>query len=1045
MDSALGRLRFTIRMTVLGFFLLATGLTASLAIGLQYHFSRDMAHTATSALFTVAANDLVEDIERFESRNRRLLELLASNPLLADTENRKALIPILAQALQADPLLYSLYLGTPDGGLFQLASLDDPEIRQRQAAQPGERWLLVEVRNSQAVRERNLQFLSDTFEVMRSASETTDYDVRRRVWYYGAVAASGVHRSSPYLFAQTGMPGQTLSTRVAESDTVVALDVTLEAYRDWLANRDVASGAELYLYRPDGLLVASHGDQPLELPGLPVPDFTLTPSEQSLVDALGELAVSNEMDWPPYDYALEGEPQGYSVDVVRLISQMTGLRLRFINGLSWEELVAQFRAGDLDLLHAGMDSAANRRWALLSEPYAQLPQVLATLPGDETIVRLDQLGSRTLTIPRGWSIQAVIREHYPDLTVIDADSTLDALQKVLRGEAFATLDNGPIMRYLQRHHFLGELQWHADLQLPNASLPDRLHVMVQPDQPELLALINRAIAAIGPPQRKVLEERWLTNKAPGEASGTGAVPHDSLLQLPDDPQRAGSLQPVNYRGTAWYAFAVPAGDLRFGILIPENVITAPLMGQVLTSVTITAGLLLLLLPLSWLFAGPIVRPIRQLAEENDKVRERRYGDVRRIPSHIREIDELSASMATMAAAVQAYEKSQHDLMDAIIRVIAQAIDDKSPYTASHCERVPELAMMLARHASRSARPPFADFRLDSEDEWREFRIAAWLHDCGKITTPEHIVDKGSKLEAIYNRLHEIRMRFEVLWRDAEIDCLKATTAAPDREAEHRAECRKRQAQLQEEFRFVADCNVGGEHLDEEARMRLQAIAARQWLRHFSNRIGLSPPERQRLGEADEQLPVHEQLLADRPEHCIPHRREQRLAAELGIQMQIPQWEQNLGELHNLGISRGTLTPEDRFRIQSHMISTVKMLEGLPFPEELARVPRYATTHHETLRGDGYPRRLPGETLSIPERLLAIADVFEALTAADRPYKSALPLSKAVEILSKMVEENHLDRDGFELFLREGVYLDYARRFLLPEQIDEVPVHSYLSH
>jgi HD-GYP domain-containing protein (c-di-GMP phosphodiesterase class II) len=160
-------------------------------------------------------------------------------------------------------------------------------------------------------------------------------------------------------------------------------------------------------------------------------------------------------------------------------------------------------------------------------------------------------------------------------------------------------------------------------------------------------------------------------------------------------------------------------------------------------------------------------------------------------------------------------------------------------------------------------------------------------------------------------------------------------------------------------------------------------------------------------------------------------------------MTVPEWQQDLGELHNLFVSRGTLTDEDRFRIQAHMISTVKMLESLPFPEELARVPRYATTHHETLRGDGYPRALSAEALSIPERLLAIADVFEALTAADRPYKPSLTLSEAVAILYNMVEEGHLDRDGFELFLREGVYLDYARRFLTPGQVDTVPVERYL--
>ncbi|MCB1768077.1 MAG: HD domain-containing protein, partial [Candidatus Competibacteraceae bacterium] len=163
-----------------------------------------------------------------------------------------------------------------------------------------------------------------------------------------------------------------------------------------------------------------------------------------------------------------------------------------------------------------------------------------------------------------------------------------------------------------------------------------------------------------------------------------------------------------------------------------------------------------------------------------------------------------------------------------------------------------------------------------------------------------------------------------------------------------------------------------------------------------------------------------------------------------IDMDIPQHLYNQGEIYNLSVSRGTLTEEDRFKINEHMISTIKMLESLPFPDELKNVPRYASTHHETLRGTGYPRKLPGEALSIPERILAIADIFEALTASDRPYKKAKPVSEAIAILHKMVLDNHIDRDCFELFVQDKVYLQYAREFLPPGQLGEVDVEQYLA-
>ena len=192
------------------------------------------------------------------------------------------------------------------------------------------------------------------------------------------------------------------------------------------------------------------------------------------------------------------------------------------------------------------------------------------------------------------------------------------------------------------------------------------------------------------------------------------------------------------------------------------------------------------------------------------------------------------------------------------------------------------------------------------------------------------------------------------------------------------------------------------------------------------------------------LPATENLLSDKPEHIIEREQTTNYPPEFGINMDIPKHLYNLGEIYNLSVSRGTLTKEDRFKINEHMISTIKILENLPFPEELNNVPRYASTHHETLTGSGYPRKLTGEQLSIPDRILAIADIFEALTASDRPYKKAKPVSTALNIMYKMVQDSHIDRDCFELFVRDEVYLVYARKFLPAGQVDEVDLKNYLT-
>ncbi len=530
---------------------------------------------------------------------------------------------------------------------------------------------------------------------------------------------------------------------------------------------------------------------------------------------------------------------------------------------------------------------------------------------------------------------------------------------------------------------------------------------------------------------------------------------EQLAAMARDPGLQEKLLEFGQPQEPYYAFSAPltngANDnddsdksgLFVGILTPRESVVGPFLDKVRLSILITAALLLLLLPLSWFFASPIVRPVRQLALENEKVRQRRFAEVQRVPSHIAELDALSDSMVTMVGAIQNHERAQEELLDSIIKLIAQAIDDKSPYTGDHCERVPELAMMLAEHASSSQCPPFDQFQLTTEDQWREFRIAAWLHDCGKITTPEHVVDKGSKLETIYNRIHEVRMRFEVLWRDAELDYWQQLTQAPAARERLAAKLAARQEKLRADFAFIASCNVGGEFMAQDKQERLRELGQITWQRHFDNSLGLSPGEELRMQGADTSLPATENLLDDRPEHIIERTRSTDYPESFGIRMEIPEHMYNQGELYNLTVSRGTLTAEDRFKINEHMISTIKMLESLPFPEELKNVPRYASTHHETMKGTGYPRRLRGDELSIPERLLAIADVFEALTAGDRPYKKAKTVSEAIDILYRMVLDGHLDRDSFELFVREDIYREYAEKFLPPNQIDAVDKAKYL--
>lgn len=366
------------------------------------------------------------------------------------------------------------------------------------------------------------------------------------------------------------------------------------------------------------------------------------------------------------------------------------------------------------------------------------------------------------------------------------------------------------------------------------------------------------------------------------------------------------------------------------------------------------------------------------------------GEVVEFRGEHRRTVEALASQAGVVLDNQLLLAAQKDLLQSFIELLAAAIDAKSPYTGAHCERVPTLAQMLVRSLCDTNEGKFADFDL-SDDEWYELKIAAWLHDCGKVTTPVHVMDKATKLETIFDRIEIVRERFAILERDSEIAHLRAVASGAD-PAASQAEHDQRVAALRADLAFLEVANVGGEFLPPEKQARIAEIGQRTY-------IAADGTTRRLLSEE---------------------------------------------EVENLSISRGTLTNEERLVINGHMVQTTQMLESLPLPRHLRQVPEIACGHHERMDGTGYPKGIYAGDLSVPARVMAIADVFEALTANDRPYKKAKRLSEAMRIMGFMKKDNHLDPDLFDHFVRSGIYRAYAERYLTPELIDEVDEAALLA-
>ncbi len=358
--------------------------------------------------------------------------------------------------------------------------------------------------------------------------------------------------------------------------------------------------------------------------------------------------------------------------------------------------------------------------------------------------------------------------------------------------------------------------------------------------------------------------------------------------------------------------------------------------------------------------------------------------------------ESLASQGAVALTNKRLVAELKNLFESFIQLIATAIDKKSPYTGGHCERVPEITMLLADAVEKTKVGKYADFSMN-EDERYELYIAGWLHDCGKVATPPHVVDKGMKLETITDRIEVMDTRFEVLKRDAEISMLKKQIALIKKGSANGAiktletDLETQTNQLSSDQSFIQKTNRGGEFMEKEDQQRVADIGNYKW-----------KLEGKKINFFDEK------------------------------------------DVRNLQIPKGTLLPEEREIINDHIVITIDMLEKLPYPKKLRNVPEFAGGHHEKLDGTGYPKGLKDEEMSVQAKMMAIADIYEALTAADRPYKDGKKLSQAMRIMGFMKNDYEIDQDLFEIFVKEGVYKQYAEKYLGDDQLDEVDEAAVLA-
>ncbi|WP_457576246.1 HD domain-containing phosphohydrolase [Desulfomarina sp.] len=993
------KVRFSLALTIGTLFSI---LLVVLGICVTYYSFQNQKKTAlnTTKIFFAASAGQIEDkllamiqtVESFVTTSSALGSFGVD-----EVKDISSFLPYFHRSFQTIPWMTAIYVGRDNGSFYMVESIrNNPQTRKAFSA-PDQAAYAVKIIGTERPESSRvqLQFFNKNLKLITTRSESVNiYDPRKTTWYGEASSSDNVVITRPYTFFTSRQLGITLAHSLEEGNGVVGADTVLSSISQLLQNQKLTPSTQIVIMEENGrFLLSADKDDLARL------------AEVTADDSKVELNVTD----------LHSSVAGMIQEKLIAHGISTGTLLQ-IKGRTWfclaRELLGNKRKGVYLTIAAPLEEL------MVDARKTRQLNVLIVLVG--VIVALGvgvYLSRRIACSLHDLAIQA---ESVRDFQLSSPFTIESKIREVADLSDTMTVMQSAINRFVEIARALS-----AEKKM------ERVLEMILHEARSVSSADGGGIGLVSD-DGKSFSYVLINNSRTGvHLGGTGKteIPHDPLLLA--DRGAGGN----NIEITVIHDRETKAIDDISGA---DNGIYTAIQQFHEKDDYICRSLLVI----------PLLNRQDEVIGLLHLVNARDSGGNEIVPfsEHKTAYVKALSSNAALALDNNRLIRAQKNLFDSFVRLIAGAIDTKSPYTGGHCQRVPVIAGMLADAASTSEKAPFESFQL-SEEERYELFIASWLHDCGKVTTPEYVVDKATKLETNYNRIHEIRTRFEVLWRDADIIYYKGIAETPDRREFLYKEREEKQRQLKEDFAFLARCNEGGEFMAPEKIERLQQIGRQQWERNFDHRIGISGDEKARLDmDTDIVFPVRETLLADKPEHQVPRLSNEKSFGDnpWNFKMAVPYDRYNLGELYNLSIVRGTLTPEERYKINDHIVQTIIMLNSLPFPKEIRRVPDWAGNHHEKLDGSGYPRCLTGEQLTVPERIMAVADIFEALTASDRPYKTPKTLSECIKIMSYMKRDGHICPDLFDLLLTSGIYREYAKKYMSEEQLDEVDISKYIS-
>ena len=988
------KIRYNITV-VTGTLLIISVMTAA-TVSVVLSVARDSAKDEAENNFKVASLSALERTESLLQPAFNLASMTAripdiDEPPVSESGMEHPAYLFFSRMLKEYSAFYSVYIGLKDGSFFQAINAENrPTVRKAHGAPDNAELILRTIYTQGRYRIQTFTFIDSAGEIIsRTTTDKFDFDPRKREWYIEAFKYNDAVLSRPYVFNSLDKPGITVSCMIPSGSGVVGVDLTISQLAEFVSSQKISENGGIALFTDDKNVLACSD----EINSFFNNTDTFDINSDSFYVSPAEIFHNNTM--------FHSEIWDFSVNR-NLVFMASAPIDDFLEGA----LIMQNKI----LLFSFLILVITVPFVVLFSK--QLSLALLELTEDAELVgQMNFDGKLKIKTPIYEFNKLASGFELMKETIADRTANLyDALEKLK-----ILVDLGIAMSAEYDIRKLSEMILSGAKQLTHADGGSLYLLDCEEKNLEFRIVLNDSLGFSqgGTSGNSVTMSPVNLYKEDGSENHYNVVTHTFFTQRTVNIADAYNSETYDFSGTKKFDEQNNYKSVSF-----------------------------LTVPLKLRGSGKVLGALQLINAKDPKT-----GEIIPFSETLHGFVEALTSSASVAVQNGDLLENQKKLFDNLVKFVASAIDAKSPYTARHCARVPVIAQMLSDAAEKSEDKAFTDYSLNMCQK-REFSTAAWLHDCGKVTTPEYVVDKATKLETIYNRIHEIRTRFEVLLRDAVIHRHETVIAGAEADKADK-ELQEKINRLQDDFAFIAECNIGTEYMEDESLERLGRIASTQWLRYFDNKLGLSWSEALRHekleGDTSVELPVTEYLLSDKRELIIEretHHHENY--GKYGCKFNVPEYLYNRGELYNLSVRKGTLTEEERFKIDEHVAQTIIMLEQLPFAEDLKNVPKFAGSHHETADGTGYPRKLTLKDLTVQERILAVSDIFEALTSVDRPYKRDKTISEVIEIMYSMKNTGHIDPDIFNLLLTSGIYMEYGKKCLKPEQIDEVDVSKYLS-